>query len=250
MKNVLAIDAGNTRVKWGWFDGRRWATQAWVACAETGKLKEAFAPLPPPQSIVISNVAGSAVREAVATAVNRWNVEPVWLKSAAQQCGVRSGYADAAQLGPDRWAALIGAWQLFHGPCVVVGAGTTMTVDALSDEGVFLGGFIVPGVDMMRSALAHNTAGLTPQEGCFKYFPDSTADAIMSGAVNALAGSVERMVRFMEETGQIAPLVVLSGGSAAVLASRVNARVEVVDNLVLEGLLRMALEAGDAGREP
>jgi type III pantothenate kinase len=64
----------------------------------------------------------------------------------------------------------------------------------------------------------------------------------MSGAVNALAGSVERMVRFMEETGQGTPLVVLSGGGASLIAPRLNATLEVVDNLVLEGLLRIAFE--------
>jgi type III pantothenate kinase len=84
------------------------------------------------------------------------------------------------------------------------------------------------------------------EEGAFHYFPDTTADAITSGAVNALAGSVERMVRFMEETGRCTPLIVLSGGGAALIASQLNAASEVVDNLVLEGLRRIALdEAAD-----
>jgi type III pantothenate kinase len=99
----------------------------------------------------------------------------------------------------------------------------------------------VPGADLMRESLSRNTAQLGLQEGRFTYFPDSTADAIMSGIVNALAGAVERMLRYMEESGQAAPIVVLSGGAAPLLAPRLNARVEVVDNLVLEGLLRIAL---------
>ncbi|MEK6594529.1 MAG: type III pantothenate kinase, partial [Pseudomonadota bacterium] len=146
------------------------------------------------------------------------------------------------QLGADRWAALIGAWHRFHGPCLVVGAGTTVTVDALSGEGVFLGGLIIPGFELMRGSLARNTAQLKLQDGDFHYFPDNTANAIMSGAINALCGAVERMLGFMQETGEVMPCVVLSGGVAGLLADRLNARVEVVDNLVLEGLLSIALD--------
>ena len=240
---VLAIDAGNTRIKWGWFDGQCWVTQSWIASAEAGRLGAVLAALPAPDRIVISNVAGGAVRELIAVALKPFRVEPRWIKSEAQRCGVRSSYSDPAQLGADRWAALIGAWHLFHGSCVVVNAGTTLTVDALSGEGVFLGGFIVPGVDLMRAALARDTAQLKLQQGRFTYFPDCTADAIMSGAINTLVGSIERMLRFMDETGQIAPHTVLAGGAAALLEPQLNARVEVVDNLVLEGLVCIALDA-------
>lgn len=239
---ILAIDAGNTRIKWGWFDGRRWVEPSWIASAQVGRLGAVLAALSAPDRIVISNVAGGAVRERIGAALKPFRVEPHWIKSEARQCGVTSGYSDPAQLGSDRWAALIGAWHLFHGPCVVISAGTTLTVDALSGEGVFLGGFIVPGLELMRAALARNTAQLKLQDGRFTYFPDCTADAITSGAINALAGSIERMRRFMEETGQIAPLMVVSGGAAALLEPQLNARVEVVDNLVLEGLVRIALD--------
>lgn len=239
---ILAIDAGNTRIKWAWFDGERWMQQSWIASADAERLGAALAALPAPDRIVISNVAGSAIRDHIIAALNPFRVDPHWIKSEAQQCGVTSSYGDPAQLGSDRWAALIGAWHLFRGPCVVVSAGTTVTVDALSGEGVFLGGLIVPGVDLMRSALAQNTAQLKLQAGRYTYFPDSTGDAIMSGAINAVVGSVERMLHFMEEAGQIAPLVVLSGGAAALLEPLLNARIEVVDNLVLDGLVRIALD--------
>jgi type III pantothenate kinase len=117
-----------------------------------------------------------------------------------------------------------------------------MTVDALTADGLFLGGMIVAGADLMRRVLARNTAALRPQAGKFAFFPASTADAIASGAVNALAGAVERMRRFMREAGQTAPLTVLSGGAAAALAPQLNGGAEAVDNLVLEGLIRIALD--------
>lgn len=239
--HILAIDSGNSRIKWGHAESGHWIGQSWLTRAQAGALGEALSTVPAPDKIVVSNVAGRAIRELLAAALAQFAVRPTWIQSSAGQCGVTSGYHDPAQLGSDRWAALVGAWHLFGGPCVVVNAGTTLTVDALSNEGVFLGGIIVPGADLMRQSLARNTAELGMQEGRFAYFPDSTADAMMSGAINALTGAIERMSRYMEQTGQIAPLIVLSGGGAMLLEPHLNARVEVVDNLVLEGLLRIAM---------
>ena len=115
-----------------------------------------------------------------------------------------------------------------------------MTVDALNGEGVFLGGCIVPGAALMREALARDTANLALRAGEFSYFPDNTGDAIASGAVNALAGAVERAVHYLQESAGVAPRVMISGGDAPLIEERLNAQVTVVDNLVLEGLLQIA----------
>jgi type III pantothenate kinase len=241
--NILAIDAGNSRIKWGYADDSGWLRRAWLATADAANLGEALRDLPAPVRIVVSNVAGGDVHEAITRSLARYDVAPLWVVGRDQQCGVRSGYANPAQLGPDRWAALISAWKGYGRAgraCVVVNAGTTMTVDALSGDGVFLGGCIVPGVALMRAALDRGTARLQSQPGAFYYFPDNTADAIMSGAVNALAGAIDRMRGYLEESGQGVPLIVLSGGDAALIQPRLNEKVELADNLVLEGLLEIA----------
>ena len=160
------------------------------------------------------------------------------LDDAAGQLG--DAAADPAALGADRWAALIGAWHLTGGACVVVNAGTTMTVDALNGEGVFLGGCIVPGAALMREALARDTANLALRAGAFSYFPDNTGDAIFSGTVNALSGAVAQVVQYLQQSAGVAPRVLLSGGDAALIEARINGTVTVVDNLVLEGLLQIA----------
>ena len=239
---ILAVDAGNTRIKWGLHDGEGWLVQDWIATTRAGSIAGRWVKLARPQSAIACNVAGDAARRALAAAARRLAVPLRFVASRARQCGVASSYDRPAQLGPDRWAALVGAWNLFHGACVVVNVGTTMTVDALAGDGVFLGGMIVPGPDLMRRSLARNTAGLRPQSGEFAFFPGRTADAIESGAVNALAGAIERMQRFMREAGLATPLVVVSGGASGLVAPALNVPVEVVDNLVLEGLLRIALD--------
>jgi type III pantothenate kinase len=234
---LLAIDAGNSRIKWGVHEDAQWVERGAVASATPGDLKEALAHLSAPEHIIVANVAGEAAAAGIGQALGRFDVAIQWLVSRAEQCGVRSSYARADQLGADRWAALIGARARYDGPCVVVNAGTTMTVDALSAEGIFLGGYIVPGYALMRQSLASNTAALKPQAGAFSYFPDNTGDAIASGAVNALAGAVERMLRYMAEIGERDAAILLSGGDADVLAPRLTGALQVVDNLVLEGLI-------------
>jgi type III pantothenate kinase len=239
---VLAIDAGNTRIKWGAHDGTRWLRQAWVDTARTKGLKAALSDLAPPRSIVVANVGGAALREKILRALPP-KPAPRWIKSARAQCGVSNSYDNPAQLGCDRWAALIGAYRIYGGPALVVNAGTALTVDALDGDGVFGGGIIVPGAELMRKALAANTAALKLQPGGFSFFPSTTGDAVMSGVINALAGAIERMARFLEASGHTAPGCVLSGGGAALIAPHLNFEVKVVDNLVLEGLLAIAHES-------
>lgn len=238
--SILVIDIGNTRIKWGLAQDAGWLRQGWVATAQARDLHAEFESLPPVRQIVISNVAGPAVQAQVVALLPPSAELPCWVVSAAVQCGVRSSYAEPGALGPDRWAALIGAWHQASAACVVVNAGTTMTVDALSAEGVFLGGCIVPGLRLMRVALARDTANLAEREGHFQYFPDNTGDAIMSGAINALAGAVEKVAAYLQKSDGAEPLILLSGGDAAQIERVLSGRIMVVDNLVLEGLLEIA----------
>ncbi|HUO44763.1 MAG TPA: type III pantothenate kinase [Burkholderiales bacterium] len=234
---VLAIDVGNSRIKWGWHDGARWRRRAEVATARD--LKTAFARLPRCDAIVISNVAGAAAGKALRAALPP-APRARWIKSGRIQCGVRNDYRQPQRLGSDRWAALIGARRRYRGPLLVVNAGTALTADALTASGVFLGGVIVPGATLMKETLAANTAALGRRPGRIRRFPRTTGDAIASGALHALAGAVERMARLLHRHARRAPVCVVSGGAAASLAPQLNLEVRVVDNLVLEGLLTIA----------
>src|SRR5688572_12739967 len=137
---ILAIDAGNSRIKWGVHTDGSWEVQGWVETPRAARLGRAWAELEPPDAVIATNVAGSRVAMAVGSAARRFKRRVRLVRSTALQCGVRNSYERPEQLGPDRWAALIGARGLHGGACVVVGAGTTLTVDALTAEGVFLGG--------------------------------------------------------------------------------------------------------------
>lgn len=240
---LLIVDSGNTHVRWGLHDGSNWLKQGTAAQTEKSLLEREWQDLREPARILVSHVAGTDAKADLSELFSRWRIEPQWVTAVAYQCGVRNYYADPAQLGSDRWAALVAAWELQRQGCLVVDAGTAMTVDALSDTGEFLGGIITPGIGMMQSLLVEHTASLKPEEGKFCDYPDSTADAIFSGAVHALAGAVERMAALLATTLGHAPDCILCGGAAQQLQSQLNLNVRVMDDLVLEGLVLIARES-------
>ena len=240
---ILAVDAGNSRVKWALHDGHAFAKEAWVALANVRELGEAWKPLPQPSRIVVANVAGDGVRDDLRQAFGMWNAEVIWVTGRHSQCGVTSLYDVPAQLGPDRWAALIGARHLEKNACLVVNSGTAMTVDALSANGEFLGGLIVPGFELMHQTLARSTALLSPEQGSYAAFPRNSSDAVTSGAIQALCGAVERMKIEMAASGKGETAFMVTGGACSVLAEHLRMRARYVERLLLEGLIRIA---GDA----
>jgi type III pantothenate kinase len=238
---ILCLDAGNTRLKFGLHDGSGWCRQG---ALPHDALDEMISGLPArPARIVACNVAGDAVRRRIEALAASLGLPLDWLTATAAACGVRNGYDTPQQLGADRWAALIGARALHAGACIVVMAGTATTIDVLDDTGLFRGGLILPGLSLMRAALAHNTAGLPHAAGHYRAQPTNTDDAIVSGATHATLGAIERM----RATPGGGTLCLLSGGAAAELAPHVNLPQRLVDNLVLEGLLRFGTAGATSG---
>jgi type III pantothenate kinase len=237
---ILAIDAGNSRVKWGWHDGSGWSSLATVSLIEFAAANHDINPFAAthenPDRIVISNVAGEGAHQLLINWTSIFDAEPLWLRGEAERCGVRSRYDTPEQLGPDRWAALVAARALHEGACLVVNAGTATTADLLSAAGEFLGGLILPGVDLMRFVLHEHTGRLPLQEGRFVETPRNTIDAIETGCRHAQAGAVERMYRIAGRGAQC----LVSGGAGNTLIEQLGIPCRYVENLVLEGLARIA----------
>jgi len=237
---LLCIDCGNSRLKWGLHDGQRWLKQAALPLADLDRLNQEFSGLPPPSAVIACSVAGEQARLAVERAVAALGLPLTWLVSQPAQCGVTNRYTTPAQLGADRWAAMIGARHLFPGACLVVNAGTATTIDVLDSHGVFQGGLILPGIDLMRASLASNTARLPLADGACQPLPRNTADAIASGALLATAGAIARMFAHIAATPGATCLV--TGGAAPLLLPVLQVPWCAVEHLVLEGLLRIAAE--------
>ncbi|MBC8056669.1 MAG: type III pantothenate kinase [Rhizobiales bacterium] len=247
--SFLAIDVGNTRLKWAQYSsprpGATLLNQGAVFLETIDSLAEKdWRALPAPGSMLGCVVAGEGVKRRVEEQLEIWDVEPRWVVSAAQACGVTNSYDHPSRLGVDRWVALIGARHrvLALGaprPALVVMVGTAVTVDALDATGRFLGGLILPGFGLMLRALEMGTAGLKAPTGEAVDFPTNTSDALMSGGADAIAGAVERVHRrLLDRTGQN-PLLMMTGGAAVKLAPITDLPFETVDTLIFEGLLQL-----------
>jgi type III pantothenate kinase len=167
-----------------------------------------------------------------------------WIVATHAACGVRNGYEHPGQLGADRWASLVAVRQRIEEdgppqPAVVVNAGTAVTIDSLDDSGLFRGGMILPNMRLMLRALADNTAALKVPPGHASDFPTNTPDALYSGALHAICGAIELARARLPWEGRQAKCFI-AGGAAAELAPHLTEPVELVDNLVLEGVLVLA----------
>ncbi|BCL76310.1 hypothetical protein JHS3_20460 [Jeongeupia sp. HS-3] len=238
----LFIDLGNTRLKWATAD----APGDWLAHnnAAHDRLDTAFAAwrdLPTPASVHGACVAAPALREQIdAFALAHWGQTIDWLSPSRQALGVENRYRRLEQQGPDRWAAVLGARALFPAEALVIAsAGTALTIDALTADGLFLGGMIIPGYRLMKRALATGTARLPDAAGSIHDYPTSTEDAIETGIRTALAASIDAMVTRLAARGET-PILLLAGGDAAQLTSLLNTPATLVDNLVLHGLAALA----------
>ena len=243
--HILAIDAGNTRIKWGLHDGSEWTLRGTVPTAEFAG-SNALVDLQKVTAVdrvVISNVVGQSVADAIKLQLKPFDLPVSFVGAVAEQCRVVNYYDNPADLGADRWAALIGA----HAAAaetpraqLVVMSGTALTVDALTADGRFLGGIIVPGLKLMQRALNRGTAQLPDAPGEYRTFPRSTLNAIATGAIEACAGAVARMYTHLSVQLGEAPYCVGSGGALPVLAPHLPFPVSINDNLVLDGLLAIA----------
>ena len=246
----LALDIGNTRLKWAQYESPHPNATLLHHGAEflenIDKLAEgAWSDMQAPTQVLGCVVAGDAVKRRVQEQMDQWDVAPQWVVASESEAGLRNGYDHPARLGADRWVAMIGAYHrmLDQGaakPMVVVMVGTAVTVEAVDATGKFLGGLILPGHGIMLRALESGTAGLHVPTGEVKEFPTNTSDALTSGGTYAIAGAVECMVQHVRAHCGAEPKCIMTGGAGWKMAPSMTRPFELVDNLIFDGLLEMA----------
>lgn len=258
--NILAIDAGNTRIKWGLFNTSGIMVEQ-GACLHAELAMMTF---PDASQVVISNVAGDAIQIQLKTLLAN-NAAIHCVSAQPKACGVSNHYRQPETLGCDRWAALIAAWHIKQATCVVVNAGTAVTIDALSvslqgddkhsqKQADFIGGLILPGLDLMQQSLGIATAQLPkeplkshsiPEKYPVEIFAANTVDAIYAGALHAISGAIYLMLRQLGQQSKHTPYILLSGGNASIIYNQMvkenliddmATQAVIVDNLVLQGL--------------
>ncbi len=244
----LLLDIGNTRIKWGVAADGRITPGAPFSSRPEGleqNLSRAFASLPAPRRVIACNVAG----DEVAAGIHRWlarrwsaTLETVW--PMAEGYGVKNAYPHPEKLGADRWISLIALRHHYALPACVADCGTAVTIDVLDKNGGHLGGVIVPGLALMRQILLEKTRGIREiGERYEELLGKDTASAVQSGTLQAVAGLIERVVSGCAVRLGDQPTLVVTGGDAGSLASRLGIPYHMAPDLILQGLLVIAEDA-------
>jgi len=162
-------------------------------------------------------------------------------------------------LGTDRWAAVIGAWSNYHCTCIIVNAGTTITIDVITantdkTHANFIGGLIMPGLMLMQTSLNLNTAQLSDftqtsdKQAYNKKFGTNTKAAIQNGVINAIAGAVKHASDSVKTETQEMPFIIFTGGDGETIAqyyenthyAHGQSNQKVIPHLVLMGLFALS----------
>lgn len=240
----LYVDAGNTRIKWI-HDGMPKARVA-DSPQRLGAQWEAL------DSVRISQVTGSCVRgDELAAGLDQlaqacFGKKIGWMCSVSRARGVTNAYAKPENLGIDRWAALIAARALYPGEaCIVVDAGTAITVDMLDATGLHRGGVILPGARSMLDTLGRAeqlfpdaSRDLHQLAGSAQALADNTQEAVLAGIIFAVQGGVSAVIaqqarQINVKIGTIP--IILTGGDSPMLKLDGLSAFSVPD-LVLHGL--------------
>lgn len=255
---LLAISVGNTRTSFGVFEGRRLERASSAPNSSPDDLRDAI--LAEARSIehtelraVVCATVNPDFSERLIAALEKELDAPVRRVMRDLPIPLEHSLGEAHTTGQDRLLAALGAYDTLHQACVVVDAGTAITVDFVDGAGVFHGGAIAPGAQMMLDALTQRTAALPALTAAAPEHNDpygkTTADAMRTGVLAAAKGVVRVMLdRYAESYGAY-PAVVATGGDAELLFTGDEFVEKIVPHLVLRGVavsVEKALQQDDA----
>ena len=281
MKAILELDIGNSRIKWRLLPAGGAAAAAGGAAESASDLQRQLVDCPvvkerDKEGVLLAracSVQGEEATAAIAQVVRRCVGQSLQLAQVSRCCaGVSNQYADLRRLGPDRWLAMLAGFNEAAGShqaggCVVVDAGTALTVDVVDATGLHRGGYIVPGQALMQYSLVANTgirlsdgeAGgastADTREAADAPLGISTDGAVRGGCLAAALALIERVVLSspMPQTGEQPLSLFITGGDGPLLqqgliaAGRLSdtCQIRLAPDLVLDGLA-LALPATHA----
>jgi type III pantothenate kinase len=237
MKKGLVIDIGNTRSKAAVFeDGKMLSTVLVFFPSQPESLIDLIELYKPSHSIVVSV---SNLPDTLVTFLNQHS--QLFILTQTATFPFTSEYATPQTLGMDRAAGVAGAMQLFaQQHCLVIDAGTCVTFDFVTKEGIYMGGAISPGLNMRLKAMHTFTQKLPDVAFEFpkNHIGNSTTTSMLSGAYFGLLGEInETISRYEDQFGIIQ--VVLCGGDAVLFDKRTKKSIFASPDLVLHGLFKI-----------
>ena len=240
---VLLLDIGNTRLKWAWQLGEAFVPGGELANPgqlESGQLSQ-ISREHAPAKIVAVCVAANTTKQAVYSQLQRQFGLPVELiTTPSKGQGVYNGYVQPAQLGSDRWAAMVAAHHAWPEYMCVIDVGSALTLDIIHPDGQHQGGYILPGLKMMQTCLLEKTAiPLSPEAVIMTSTTrpgNDSGSCIANGTLQAACGLIERTVLQLEHETKEPVQCILTGGDSQYLAATLTVPHVVEPYLVLKGL--------------
>lgn len=246
LTNILLLDAGNTSVKWKLGSaGQLHRCDAADIADLDHWMREHISEI---KSLALSSVQGEVWNAALQSICSELGVS-LWVASSeSENSGLKCGYHEPANLGIDRWLAMLALWQRQKTGFLLVDMGTAITLDAVDDKGRHLGGYILPGLEMQRRVLmdtSESIGSLLTEEPDFRFgLGLDTSEAIDRGIFISVEAMVEKV---MNNTGLSEDRLVIIGGDARWFIENAEIDNQNID-LVMQGLAisySQQLEAGE-----
>lgn len=255
---ILTMDIGNTNIKTALFQGpemvKYWriATSRNYTSDEYGIL---LANLFAHEGVSTKDVEGIAISSVVPTinftiehmCQNYFGKVPVWVAPGIKT-GINIKYENPRELGPDRIANAVAAFEIYGGPVIYIDFGTATTFGVVDKQGVFLGGCICPGIKLASEALVAGTAKLPRFE---LVRPESiigktTVTNMQAGLIYGYIGQVNYIIRKIKHEMRNENIPVVATGGLAVLISDESKAINTLDGLLTLKGLRLIYEKNKA----
>lgn len=245
--SILLIDLGNSSLKWAEFSSYGLSDmlqQIYPENITSDFFIRCWQDSDKPGEIIASCVAGESVWQALTKACDElWSIKVQKVDSLKKGFGLVNAYDDALALGSDRWCTMIGGLQTADSAFIVIDAGSALTLDMVNESGNHLGGYIVPGLGMMRKSLGLHTAQVKT-ESTESNIPslslaNSTAQCVEAGIYLSTVKLIEAV--YERESKQVKQLkCFLTGGDAQSIADLLAFKCVIMPDLVLRGLAVIA----------
>ncbi len=238
---TLYLDIGNSACKWRLVDGQ---TRRQGSCSRQDHWQAILKQIPEtrPDQVHIASVAGQNANQQLQSDIERhWQLIPQFYKSTKAGLGVTNAYDEPARLGVDRWLCVLEAYHRY-GASIVIDCGSAITIDAVAADGRHLGGYIVPGLRLLKDSLLQGTAEVCPAEVPLQRIDlgRDTASAVGNGALCMVADFICARVVALQQQLTDTCTCVATGGDLAYILPHLAMTVRQVDGLVLDGLERIA----------
>ncbi len=239
----LLLDIGNSSVNWVLQEKKEFVSSGAFSYQKSNLeqcLQENLSLLSKPSSVLVSNVAGTEIYNSLDNWVKKQWQQELWQPSVSSRFkDLKNSYNDVQQMGLDRWLAMVASWQEYQTALCLVGCGTALTIDVVDSGGKHLGGYIIPGIELMQRTLVNSTEQINVDvnnQVSLEYAKDTRA-AINNGAFLAAVSMIDYVLDKFSNELKCKPKCIISGGMAELVKPLLSYPFEYEPNLVLTGLL-------------